>query len=154
PYAAQHESGNPNSSHPATLTAQFLARRFGDYELLEEIAQGGMGVVYRARQVSLDRTVAIKMLLFGRFTNPKCVERYTAAARAARRQRHPHFLPIHEVGEQQGHPSFSMDYVCGTTPAALLRDQPFPPRRGAAYLRTIAQAIHYAHQNGILHRDL
>ncbi len=129
-------------------------RRFGDYELLDEIAQGGMGVVYRARQVSLDRVVAVKMLLFGRFTNPKFVERFRAEARAAARLRHPHIVTIHEVGEHDGQPYFSMDYVSGKSLADLVRDQPMSPRRAATYLKTIAQAVHFAHVNGVLHRDL
>jgi WD40 repeat protein len=150
----RHESGNADSSEPSVLNPQSVSKRFGDYELLEEIAQGGMGIVYRARQVSLGRVVAIKMLLFGRFTNPRFVERFRAEARATARLRHPHIVTIHEVGEQDGQPYFSMDYVRGTTLADLVRDQPLPARRAATYLRTIAQAIHYAHQNGILHRDL
>jgi WD40 repeat protein len=136
------------------MDPQFVARRFGDYELLSQIAQGGMGVVYRARQVSLDRVVAIKMLLFGRFTNPKFVHRFRSEARAAARLRHPHIVAIHEVGEQDGQPYFSMDYVPGKNLADLVRDQPMPARRAATYLKTIAQAVHYAHLNGILHRDL
>ncbi len=154
PDVTHDASSIPHSPPPSTLHPQFVSRRFGDYELLSEIAQGGMGIVYRARQVSLDRVVAIKMLLFGRFTNPKFVERFRAEARAAARLRHPHIVAIHEVGEQDGQPYFSMDYVPGKSLADLVRDQPMPARRAAAYLKTIAQAVHYAHLNGILHRDL
>ncbi len=155
PELTHEESSIPTEeSEIRNSKSEIHLRRFGDYELLSEIAQGGMGIVYRARQVSLDRVVAIKMLLFGRFTNPKFVERFRAEARAAARLRHPHIVAIHEVGEQDGQPYFSMDYVPGKSLADLVRDQPMPARRAASHLKTIAQAVHYAHQNGILHRDL
>src|ERR1043166_8346809 len=150
---AESSGAEPESKH-LSISPQLSAKMFGDFELLEEIAQGGMGIVYRARQVSLDRIVALKMLLFGRFTNPKFVERFRAEARAAARLRHPHIVAIHEVGEVDSQPYFSMEYVPGKNLAELVRDQPLPARRAASYLTTIAEAIHYAHQNGIIHRDL
>jgi serine/threonine protein kinase len=150
---AESSGAEPESKH-LSISPQLSAKMFGDFELLEEIAQGGMGIVYRARQVSLDRIVALKMLLFGRFTNPKFVERFRAEGRAAARLRHPHIVAIHEVGEVDSQPYFSMEYVPGKNLAELVRDQPLPARRAASYLTTIAEAIHYAHQNGIIHRDL
>jgi len=129
-------------------------RRFGNYELIEEIASGGMGVVYKARQASLNRVVALKTLPFGRFTRETAVRRFRAEAEAAAKLRHPNIVAIHEVGEQDGQPYFSMDYVAGPNLAEVARDQPLAPARAARFVRTIAEAVQYAHGMGILHRDL
>ncbi len=131
-----------------------LLRRFGDYELLEEIARGGMGVVYKARQVSLDRLVAVKMILAGQFATPAFVQRFRTEASAAAVLHHPNIVAIHEVGVHAGQHYFSMDFVDGPSLAALVGHVPLPARRAAQYLKTIAEAIHYAHEQGILHRDL
>jgi WD40 repeat protein len=128
--------------------------RFGDYELLEQIGHGGMGVVYKAWQVSLGRVVALKLLPFGPFSRPEEVGRFRAEASAAASLQHPNIVAIHEVGEHEGQPYYSMDYVEGRTLADLARDQPSAPKQAATYLKTIAEAVHYAHQHGILHRDL
>ncbi|HXJ55539.1 MAG TPA: protein kinase [Verrucomicrobiae bacterium] len=129
-------------------------RYFGDYELLEEIARGGMGVVWKARQVSLNRTVAVKVLLAGKFSSPEFVQRFRTEAEAAANLQHPGIVAIHEVGEHEGQLYFSMDYVDGPNLAQLARDQPLPARRAAALLKTIAEAVHYAHQRSLIHRDL
>jgi WD40 repeat protein/tRNA A-37 threonylcarbamoyl transferase component Bud32 len=129
-------------------------RYFGDYELLEEIARGGMGVVFKARQVSLNRIVAVKMLLSGQFAKKEFVERFRAEAQAAANLQHPNIVAIHEIGEHGGQQYFSMDYVEGGHLGALVRDKPLPAKRAAAYVKTIAGAIHYAHKHGVLHRDL
>ena len=128
--------------------------RLGDYELLERIGQGGMGVVYKARQVSLDRIVALKLLPFGPFTRDNVIQRFRAEASAAAGLQHPNIVAIHEVGEHEGRPFFSMDYVAGQTLADLVRDQLLSAQRAARYLKIVAEAIHFAHQRGILHRDL
>src|SRR5438034_5189930 len=128
--------------------------RFGDYELLEEIARGGMGVVYKARQVSLDRIVAVKLILFGQFADEAAARRLRAEAQAAARLQHPNIVAIHEVGDHAGQPFFSMDYVEGQNLADFARDHPLTTRHAAQLLKTIAEAIHYAHQQGIVHRDL
>ncbi len=127
---------------------------FGDYELLEEIGRGGMGVVYRARQRALDRIVAIKMLAFGPDASPDHIERFRAEAISAAALHHPNIIAIHEVGLHEGRHFFVMDFVEGQSLARIAGDQPLPGRRAAAYLKTIAQAVHYAHEQGILHRDL
>jgi WD40 repeat protein len=121
---------------------------------LEKIGQGGMGVVYRARQVSLGRVVAVKLLPFGPFNRPEAIDRFRAEASAAAGLQHPNIVGIHEVGEHEGQPFFSMDYVEGQTLADRVRDQPMSPRSAAGYLKIIAEAVEHAHQRGILHRDL
>ena len=103
---------------------------------MEELGHGGMGIVYKARQVGLDRLVAVKMLLYGRWTNERFVERFRVEARAAAALDHPGIVGIHEVGEQDGQPWFSMDLLPGPSLADLVRDRPLPPRRarGAAQI--------------------
>jgi eukaryotic-like serine/threonine-protein kinase len=129
-------------------------RRFGDYELLEEIARGGMGVVYRARQVSLDRIVAVKMLAFGQFSSDEFVRRFKAEAEMAAALQHPNIVAIHEIGEHDGQHYFSMDYVEGCDLAEMVRERPMPSREAAIHLQVLARAVHYAHRRGVLHRDL
>jgi WD40 repeat protein/tRNA A-37 threonylcarbamoyl transferase component Bud32 len=129
-------------------------KQFGDYELLKEIARGGMGVVYKARQVSLNRTVAVKMILSGEFASREFVRRFQAEAEAAARLQHPNIVAIHEVGVLNGQHYYAMDYVEGQTLEERALNNPLPPERAADYLKTIAEAVHYAHQRGILHRDL
>ena len=128
--------------------------RFGSYEILERIGQGGMGAVYKARQLNLDRVVALKLLPLGAWSGPDLVERFRSEAKAAAALQHPNIVAVHDVGEQDGQPFFTMDFVEGRTLAELVRDQPLPAKRAAAYLKTIAEAVHYAHQQGVLHRDL
>ena len=129
-------------------------RRFGDYELLEEIARGGMGIVYRARQVSLDRVVAVKMILDGARAGREFVQRFRSEAAATAVLQHPNIVGIHDVGIHEGQHYFSMDYVAGQNLADVVGQRPLAPKRAARYVRCIAEAIHYAHERGILHRDL
>jgi eukaryotic-like serine/threonine-protein kinase len=127
---------------------------FGEYELLEEIARGGMGVVYRARQRSLGRTVAVKLILGGALAGKEFVQRFRTESAAAAILQHPNIVAIHDVGVHDGRHYFSMDYVEGRSLAQLVGQQPLVPVRGARYVELIAEAIHYAHERGILHRDL
>src|SRR5262245_41010186 len=129
-------------------------RRFGDYELLEEVARGGMGIVYRARQVSLGRVVALKMILAGQLASDEEVARFHTEARTAAGLRHPNIVSVHEVGEHDGRHYFSMDFIEGQSLADLVRERPLPPRQAAEYLLTVAQAVDFAHRHGVLHRDL
>ena len=129
-------------------------RYFGDYELLEEIARGGMGVVYRARQVSLDRTVALKMMRPGLLSTEPEIRRFLSEARTAASLRHPHIVAIHEAGEFDGLHYFSMDFVEGPNLAAIVRDGPLAPAEAARYLQILAETVQFAHTKGILHRDL
>lgn len=143
-----------NSENQPITGGDLLVRTFGDYELLEELGRGGMGVVYKARQKSLGRTVAVKMILAGQYANKEFVTRFRAEAAAAAVLQHPNIIAIHEVGVQDGQHYFSMDYVPGRTLGEIVRQGPLPARKAASYLKTVAEAICYAHEQGILHRDL
>lgn len=128
--------------------------KFGSYELMELLGQGGMGVVYKARQTRLNRLVAIKMLLSGGHASPEEVRRFHAEAEAAAKLDHPNIVPIYEVGEIGGRHFFSMAYIEGPSLAKQLRDEPFTVRAAVEMLRTIAEAVYYANSQGIVHRDL
>ena len=130
------------------------SRYFGDYELLQEIARGGMGVVYRARHLKLERIVALKMILAGQFATKQNIQRFRGEVTAAALLQHPNIVAIHDVGIHDGQHYFSMDYVEGQNLSQLVGARPLPPAKAARYVKLIAEAIHYAHQQGILHRDL
>ncbi len=135
-------------------TAIELPATFGDYELLEEIGRGGMGIVYRAIQISLNREVAVKMLLRGQLASQDDEARFRQEAESAAQLQHPGIVPVYEVGENDGRLFFSMQYVPGQTMAHMLERGPMQPRTAARLLSGVCQAVHYAHQNGVLHRDL
>jgi outer membrane protein assembly factor BamB/tRNA A-37 threonylcarbamoyl transferase component Bud32 len=138
----------------ATIDVLEVVRYFGDYELLEEVARGGMGVVFRARQVKLDRIVALKMILAGQLAGEDDVRRFHQEARTAAALQHPNIVAIHEVGEHDGQHYFSMDFIDGTSLAQLVRDNPLPAERAVRYVLAAARAVQYAHERGVLHRDL
>lgn len=148
------EQDPAKTSDTSRFNNPFFHRAFGDYELIQEVARGGMGVIYKARQRSLGRVVALKVLSSGEFASPEFVQRFRAEAAAAARLQHPNIVSIHEVGEHEGVRFFTMDFVEGPNLAQLLAGSPLGPQRAAAYLKTVAEAIHYAHLQGILHRDL
>ena len=130
---------------------------FGDFELLEEIDHGGMGIVYKARQRSLGRLVAVKMLLLGPLSTPEMVERFRREAAAAAALQHPNIVAIHEVGECEGQPFFAMDYVEGRSLARIIADRGARQtdfQQSAEWARAIAEGVEHAHRHGILHRDL
>ncbi len=127
---------------------------FGDYELLEKVGEGGMGVVFKARQKSLDRIVAVKMLRLGRHAGVEFVRRFRAEAVAAASLQHPHIVAIHEVGSHEGQQFFVMDYIAGQSLARFVGNRPLPARQAAQLVRSIGEAVQFAHDHGILHRDL
>jgi tetratricopeptide (TPR) repeat protein/tRNA A-37 threonylcarbamoyl transferase component Bud32 len=149
-----HETPNVQALAPRAASAGSFPRTFGDYELLAEIARGGMGVVYKARHKGLNRLVAVKMILAGNLANEEAVRRFHAEAEAAAQLRHPGIVAVYEVGDRAGQHFFSMEYVEGQSLAAIARDNPFVPEAAARVMLSIVEAIQYAHAQGVLHRDL
>ncbi len=144
----QVASVDPNAAEPTRI------RNFGDYEIVREIARGGMGVVFQARQVSLNRPVALKMILTGQLATETDVKRFYTAAEAAANLDHPGIVPIFEVGEHEGQHYFSMGFVEGQSLSQRLAGGPLPSREAAELVRRVTEAIEYAHRRGVIHRDL
>jgi eukaryotic-like serine/threonine-protein kinase len=138
--------GEPTSSPPP--------KTFGNYQLLDELGRGGMGIVWRARQCSLNRLVAVKMAAGGGFAKETEIRRFRTEAEAAARLQHPNIVRIHEIGEVQGQPYFAMDYIEGTGLDEIARSGAISAERAARYMRDIAEAVHFAHEHGVVHRDL
>jgi serine/threonine-protein kinase len=142
-------SGNRQTADPLPVPDSF-----GDFEMLHELGRGGMGVVYLARQKSLDRLVALKMILHGPMSSESDRARFRAEAGAAAKLVHPNIVTVHEVGELQGRPYFCMQYVDGETLARRLTRGPILPREAAQLVAAIARGIDHAHRQGIVHRDV
>ena len=154
---------DPDRTHPhtpttppsdSTFSPSTFPRRFGDYELLERIASGGMGVVYKARQLGVNRVVALKMIIGGQLATEAEVLRFHAEAEAAANLDHPNIVPIYEVGEHEGRHYFTMKFIDGGNLAAQVARLREDPVAAAKLLAVCAEAVHYGHRRGILHRDL
>src|SRR5438270_4021666 len=162
PVAADDESGSAEDVSNVTTAPQIkkaprpakTLADFGDYELLEEIGRGGQGVVYRARQKSLNRTVALKVIGLGHWATEAHLKRFRLEAEAAASLEHPGIVPIHEVGERNGSSYFSMKFVEGGQRDEVAKRQPIPIRQAVELIAKIARTVHYAHEHGILHRDI
>ncbi len=131
-----------------------LPCNFGDYRLIEEVGRGGMGVVYRAEQISLGRQVAVKMILKDQLASESERQRFFAEARATARLQHTGIVPVYDVGEIDGRPYFAMQYIQGRTLQELINTHSIDERQSVRVVAMIAQAVDFAHQNGILHRDI
>lgn len=146
--------GSNSTGKPDITAALELPCRIGDYELQEELGRGGMGVVYKALHVSLNRIVALKMLLRGRFASADDQARFRAEAEAIAQLDHPNIVPVYEVGQLEGHVYFSMKYVRGRTLSQVLANGPIDPNEASRILSLVARAVDFAHRRGVLHRDL
>src|ERR1044072_9128976 len=142
------------SQDKMTAHAAELLGELGDYELLEEIGRGGQGVVFRARQKSLNRIVALKVISLGQWASKAHLKRFRLEAEAAARLEHPGIVPIHEVGERDGSCYFSMKFVEGGQLDQVVRREPMPIRPAVELIANVARTVHYAHEHGILHRDI
>lgn len=147
-----HRDAIAGKSISTSIDSQLVS--FADYEILSEIARGGMGVVYKARQKGLNRTVALKMILAGSLASSADVKRFQAEAAAAAALEHSGIVPIYEIGERAGQHFFSMAFVDGQSLQTRLKDGPLPAREAAELILVIAEAVQYAHSKGIVHRDL
>src|SRR5882762_10398857 len=148
------DEGGQVPERKKAMQAAGILSDFGDYELLEEIGRGGQGVVYCAHQKSLNRTVALKLLGLGPWTTETHLKRFRREAEAAASLQHPGIVPIYEVGERDGQCYFSMKFVEGGQLDEVVRREPMPIRRAVELIVKVAGTVHYAHEHGILHRDI
>ncbi len=156
---AKHAPGNPHPAGPprrASSRAQTPVRppTIPGYELLEELGRGGMGVVYKARHLALNRIVALKMILHTKHARPEDRVRFRAEAEAVAQLQHPHIVQIYEIGDHDGMPFFSLEFCSGGPLTRKLRDIPLPPRESAELTQTLARAMQAVHEVRVIHRDL
>jgi len=160
-FTQEHHAGQETVAHPgdpAPATGRPRAATGGlappGYEILGELGHGGMGIVYRARQVRLNRIVALKVIRTGPEATPEDLARFRTEGEAVARLQHPHIVQIYDSGEHDGRPYFALEFVDGGSLAGRLKGRPLPPRQGARLVQTLAGAVHHAHQQKVLHRDL
>jgi WD40 repeat protein/tetratricopeptide (TPR) repeat protein/tRNA A-37 threonylcarbamoyl transferase component Bud32 len=159
PGPAAETAADPNRTGPAETPARPEAApskypAIPHYEILGELGRGGMGVVYKARQTALKRLAALKMILSGDYASPEALARFRREAEAIARLCHPHIVQVYEVGEYDGRPFFSLEYVDGGTLATKLRESLPGPKEAAALVEKLARAMHAVHQCSVVHRDL
>jgi serine/threonine protein kinase/cytochrome c-type biogenesis protein CcmH/NrfG len=145
---------DPERETNVNLASSSVLMDFGDYELLEQIGRGGQGVVFRARQKSLNRTVALKVINLGQWASKAHLRRFRLEAEAAARLEHPGIVPIHEVGERDGQCYFSMKFIEGGQLDEVVKQTPMSIRQAVELITKVARTVHYAHEHGILHRDI
>jgi serine/threonine protein kinase len=143
--------GGDHENKPVTIP---VPKQIGAYDILAEVGRGGMGVVYKARHRSLHRLAAIKMVLAAEFASPRQELRFRLEAELAARVHHPNIVQVYEIGSYEGRPFLAMEWVEGGSLADRLDGKPWPPREAVALVQTLAQAIHVAHSEGVVHRDL
>src|SRR5437588_952606 len=148
------DNAKPTSGVKEAVRAATMLGELGDYELLEEIGRGGQGVVFRARQKSLNRTVALKVIILGQWASKAHLKRFRREAEAAASLDHPCIVPIYEVDERDGSCYFSMKFVEGGQLDEVVRREPMPIRRAVELIAKVARTVHYAHEHHILHRDI
>jgi serine/threonine protein kinase len=139
---------------PAPESRPSRQLRIEGYEILDELGQGGMGVVYKAHHIKLNRTVALKTLIAGPLANQEGVRRFLVEAQAMAALQHPHIIQVYELGESNGQPYFAMEYIDGGNLARRLANQPFTFREAAALVEQLSRAVDYAHASGVIHRDI
>jgi eukaryotic-like serine/threonine-protein kinase len=154
--SAENSEANTSAapqSKKAARAAELLGE-LGDYELLEEVGRGGQGFVFRARQKSLNRTVALKVISLGQWASKAHLKRFRREAEAAASLEHPGIVPFHEVGERDGSCYFSMKFIEGGQLDEVVKRAPMSIRHAAELIAKVARTVHYAHEHGILHRDI
>ncbi len=161
PTLIQGDSPSPQDPQKTTVGKEGISAeppvplsRIGDYELLEEIGRGGMGIVFKARHVRLNRLVALKMLTAGVLARPEDIQRFENEAAAAAQLQHANIVALYEVSSSDGQPYFCMEYIHGYSLAKRTQMGGIPGQLAASYLERVAHAVHYAHSKGIIHRDL
>src|SRR5437773_317018 len=153
--SAENVEANADAAHrkKAARAAEMLGE-LGDYELLEEVGRGGQGVVFRARQKSLNRTVALKVISLGQWASKAHLKRFRREAEAAASLDHPGIVPIYEVGERDGSCYFSMKFIEGGQLDEVIKREPMLLCHAAELIARLARTVYYAHEHGILHRDI